>query len=110
MRILLDHCVPASIRRAVPGHVIVTTRRMRWENLRNGELLRSASESKFDVFLTVDRGFKHQHDLRALPIAVILIVAVRNSLPMLLPHIPELVLVLATIKPGSFVEIPAATP
>ena len=59
MTILLDHYLPKRLRRYLLGYEVTTAREMRWEEIRNGELL-SLAEEQFDVFLTIDKGIKHQ--------------------------------------------------
>ena len=54
MKIFLDECVDWRLSRAISGHEVKTARQMGWTTIRNGELLKFASE-QFDVFVTVDR-------------------------------------------------------
>ena len=49
MRILLDECLPARLRRALPGHDVQTVQGRGWAGIKNGELLRRAVEERFDI-------------------------------------------------------------
>ena len=71
MRVLLDECVDEQLRHHLPGHDCQTARYAGFAGLENGELLKQAEATKFDVLLTVDRGFEYQQNLVDRQIAVI---------------------------------------
>lgn len=99
MTILLDHCLPKRLRRFLPGHEVTTAREMRWEEIRNGELL-SLAEERFDVFLTIDKGIKYQQNFTGRDIAVITLRAKNNQIETLVPLMPQVLALLATVEPG----------
>jgi hypothetical protein len=99
VRILLDECVDWRLSRAIVGHDVRTAQQMGWTAIKNGELLALASES-FDVFITVDRNLSFQHNVRALPIAVVVLHARTTRLADLLPLVPNLLAVVDSAKPG----------
>ena len=105
MTILLDHCLPKRSRRSLPGCEVITTREMRWERIQNGQLL-SLAEEQFDVFLTIDKGVKHQQNMSGRTIAVITLRARNNRIETLTPLMPQVLALLPTIQPGQvyFVE------
>ena len=78
MRVLLDECLPSRLKRDLLEHHVRTVPEMGWAGERSGELLRLA-ERKLDVFLTVDRHLNHQQKLSEFGIAVIVLVAQRDS-------------------------------
>ena len=86
MRVLLDECLPRTLKRLRPGHEARTTPEMGWAGKRDGDLLRLA-ERDFDVFLTVDRKLQHQQSLSTFDIAVVALVAPGNTLADLQPLI-----------------------
>ncbi|SPE36884.1 hypothetical protein SBA6_600015 [Candidatus Sulfopaludibacter sp. SbA6] len=49
MRILLDECVPARLKRAFPGHAVQTVTETEWRTSKDGPLLTFA-QKRFDVF------------------------------------------------------------
>ena len=66
MRILLDECVPAGLRRELIGHKVQTVAYAGWSNAKNGTLLRLVADSdQFDVFVTVDKNLPLQQELSA---------------------------------------------
>ena len=98
MRGLLDECVDWRLSRDLSGHEVSTTHQMGWTAIKNGELLTLASE-QFDAFVTVDRKLSSQQNLSAFKIAVIVLRATTNRLTDLRPLDPDLLAVLAEVKP-----------
>ena len=105
MRVLLDQCVPEPLRTRFPAHDVRTARFMGWAGQRNGALLALMAADGFQVLLTVDRGLRHQQNLAAAGVAVILMTAPRNTLAYLLPLVPAVEAALATLRPGDVVEV-----
>lgn len=99
MRVLLDECVPASLRRELPGHEVRTVPEMGWASKENGELLRLAS-SGFDVFVTSDQRLSYQQDISNFKIAVIVLVARRNKVDFLRPLMDQVRRVLPQLHAG----------
>jgi hypothetical protein len=69
-----------------------------WSGIKNGKLLALAA-TEFDAFITVDKNLQFQQNMGKLPIAVVVIDAVSNELPVLLPLVPALLRELASLKP-----------
>jgi hypothetical protein len=107
MRILLDECVPRRLRRELPGHDVRTVPEMGWSGKKNGELLQLLTGQSFEVFLTVDQNVRHQQNLQAAGVGVIVLVAPSNRLADLVPLRPSTQAALGGIKPGDVVEITA---
>jgi hypothetical protein len=72
MRILFDQGTRVPLRRSLPSHQVSTAFEMGWSNLSNGELLRKA-EAQFDIFITTDQNLRHQQDLTALRLAILVL-------------------------------------
>ncbi|RKU11802.1 hypothetical protein C6503_18290 [Candidatus Poribacteria bacterium] len=105
MRVLLDEHLPHRLRQlfAVPIEV-VTVGYLRWKGLKNGELLRKAS-AEFDVFITMDKGFLYQQNLEKIQIGIVLLEAESNRYAHLAPLIPQVNVVLRTLKKGQVVSV-----
>ena len=101
MRLLLDESVPVKFRRSLPNHGVRTVVEMGWSGAKNGQLLALAT-TEFDAFATVDKNLPYQHKLTARPIAVIVLDAFSNEVSALLPLVPELERVLASMKPRTY--------
>src|SRR5580692_9824599 len=79
MRVLLDECLPARLRRDLPGHEVQTVPEAGWAGIKNGTLLRLVADSaKFDVFLTMDKNLPRQQKISDLPFAVVVLRAKSN--------------------------------
>jgi predicted nuclease of predicted toxin-antitoxin system len=101
MRLLLDECLPARLRRDLPGHEILTVPRAGWAGIKNGNLLRLIADSgQFDVFLTMDKSMPHQQQFADLPFAVVVLRAKSNAIADTRPLMPEVLRRLAEFQPG----------
>jgi PIN like domain len=107
MRILLDECVPRRLRQEFPGHDVHTVAEMGWSGKKNGELLQLMAGQGFEVLLTVDQRIRHQQNLQALGVGVVVLVAATNRLADLVPLMPSALARLGSIQPGDVVEITA---
>ena len=96
MRLLLDESVPRRLGAAFPAaYEVRTVPQMGWAGTGNGELLRLAADRRFDALVTVDRGIAHEQNLNDLPVAVVIMLVVRNRLDELRPLVPKVVDVLS---------------
>jgi len=105
MRVLLDECVNEGLRKYLTGHDCQTARHAGFTGLENGELLAAAENSKFDVVLTVDRGFEYQQNLKRRKIAVIIFCGKSVLLEDLLPLVPDCLDAIKSIQAGQVVRI-----
>ncbi len=106
MRLLLDECVPSRLRRSLPAYEVSTVVYEGWSGIKNGKLLALAAE-KFDAFITVDKNLPYQQNTSALPVTVLVLDAVSNELPFLLPLVPALERELSSLKRGTYILITA---
>ena len=104
MRLLLDESVPSRLRRSLVGHEVRTVVEMGWSGVKNGELLALAT-TEFDAFITVDKNLPYQQNLAMLPVAVIVLDAPSIELPALLPLLPALERVLASLNRKTYVRV-----
>jgi len=106
VRVLLDECVPRTLRRELPGHEVKTVAEMGWSGTKNSALLRLAA-AEFDVFLTVDQGIPYQQDFAELDVALVIVRAPSNDINDLRPRMPEVLRVLEAIQPGQIGHVGA---
>jgi len=59
MRLLLDECLPRTLKKEFRDYKIRTVPEMGWAGKKNGELLRLA-EKQFDVFITLDQNLQYR--------------------------------------------------
>ena len=107
MRILLDECVPARLRRAFPGHSVKTVTECGWRSGKDFALLGFA-EKTFDVFVTVDRRLSRENDLSRYRLGFLIANVPNNRLEAFEPLFERLKLAAESVKPGEliFVEKP----
>ncbi|MCI0525346.1 MAG: hypothetical protein L0Y75_08805 [Acidobacteria bacterium] len=99
MKILLDHCAPATLRKHLKPHEVKTTRQMKWEHLENGDLLIEAQQ-EFDAMISTDSNIKYQQQLPNYDLGLIVLRGKTNALPSLIELVPQVLDLLETIQPG----------
>lgn len=95
------------MRAELTGHDVRTVPEMGWAGLKNGELLRPMAGQGFEALLTVDRSLRHQQNLQAAGVAVLVLVSASNRLDDLVPLMPAVHKALGSVKPGDVVEVSA---
>lgn len=81
---------------------------MQWAGLKcrkNGELLRRAEESGYDLLLTVDQGIAYQQRLFGKKIAILAIRARSNRMQDLLPMVYAINRAIGAIRPGELLRV-----
>jgi hypothetical protein len=106
VRVLLDECLPAGLRRDLPGHDVTTVQRMGWTGTKNGALLPLVAGTGFDAFVTVDKGIEFQQRVAALPFGVIALRTRSNDIVDLRPLMPVGLATLSQRTAGRLVRIP----
>ncbi len=107
MRILFDKNVPIGVRRFLAGHEVSTFVDTGWDlRLENGELLKAAQSSGFDVMVTSDQNIRYQQNLKERPLA--LVVLGSNIWPIVREHRAEILAKIEAATHGSFefIEMP----
>ena len=106
MKILIDECLPATLRGTLTamGHECETVRRAGYGSKKNGELL-SLAEDVWNVLLTSDRRMKYQQNMTGRKVAVVVLYARSNRINDLLPLMPALAQALLSVSPGEIVEV-----
>lgn len=97
-------CSPASAK-SLAGHDCQSARYAGFAGLENGDLLIAAESAKFDVLLTVDRGFEYEQNLSRRQIAILILSTTSIRLEELLPHVPNALVALQSIQPGQVVRV-----
>jgi hypothetical protein len=105
MRVLLDECVPRRLGRELIGHAVRTVPQEGWSGKKNGELLALMAAAGFEALLTVDQGIRHQQNLQAAGVAVVVMIGASNQLADLLPLVPDVLAALGVVRAGDVVEV-----
>ena len=103
MRVLFDQGTPVPLRQALAGHNVSTAYELGWATLKNGELLRSAEEQGFEVFVTTDTNLRYQQNLTARQIAVVVLST--TSWPRIRVAVERVAAAVNSASVGSYVEI-----
>jgi predicted nuclease of predicted toxin-antitoxin system len=103
VRILFDQGTPVPLRDHLPGHSVETAYEKGWSALHNGDLLVKA-EAEFDLLITTDRNLRHQQDLAALHVAILVLPT--TSWPRLQRITREIAAAVGSLKPGQYHEVP----
>ena len=104
MKLLLDECTPERLRFDFIGHEVLTVGQAGLKGLKNGALLRMASEV-FDVLITVDQNIPAQQNLSDLSIAIVIMVARSNRYVDLRILVPRVLNAIASIRVGEIIRI-----
>lgn len=99
MRVLLDSNLPRAFGALLPGHRTESTHQRRWSDLDDAPLL-AAAEAEYDAFVTMDQNLRFQQNLRGHRLRIIVLKAVRNTLPVLAPMAPLVLSALAEMDAG----------
>jgi hypothetical protein len=106
VRIVLDECLNPRVRHLLETeHTLVTVLELGWGGLPDHTLLRRL-HGRCEVFLTIDRGFEHQHDLLTLPFGIVIVHVPKNRFAhyeVIREWIRDAV---ASAKPGQVVHVP----
>jgi hypothetical protein len=108
MKLLLDENLPHQLRHEIVGHDVTTVAYMGWSGVDNGRLLEQAAAAGFEALVSNDRGLEYEQDSTALPLAIIVLLAPKNTIDALRLLLPELYARLSTLQPCEFVKIPSA--
>ena len=106
MRVLLDECLPAGLRRDLPGHDVTTVQRMGWSGTKNGALLPLIGQAGFAALVTVDKGVEFQQRIEGRSFGVIALRALSNDIDDLRPLMPAVLVALSSLEPGQLIRIP----
>jgi hypothetical protein len=105
MRILLDECVPVQVARTFSGHEVHSATDPRWRGASNGELLRLAEETGFDLIVVADKNMRHQQNLSGRCVAILELWT--NHRPTLERHLHYITAATKRTAPGQYLELTA---
>jgi hypothetical protein len=70
------------------------------------EIVRLA-QGQFEAFLTIDRGFEFEHDLKKLTFGIVIIHVPKNRIAYYRPLFPALIAAVEKIGPGQLIHVRA---
>jgi len=107
-RILIDECInprlASRLRMVLPGDVVETVRDLGWTGQRD-HILVPQIQGRFDVFLTIDKGFEFEHNLERLSFGIIVLEAANNQMPSYERLLEGVVQQIQVAAPGQVVRL-----
>lgn len=103
MRILFDHGTPSGIAESLLGHEVTEARERGWDKISNGALLTLAEAAGFALLLTTDNRIRHQQNLTARKIAIVVLGNSRWRVLRL--YLERVASAVNEATPGSYVEV-----
>jgi hypothetical protein len=76
-------------------HQVHTLFDLGWQHLKDHVLVK---QLECDVFITADRGFEHEHNLKSLAFGIVIVHVARNKIAFYRPLFPQLLQAVAPIK------------
>jgi predicted nuclease of predicted toxin-antitoxin system len=107
-RILIDECInprlAALLRSILPESSVDTVQDLGWAGQKDHVVVREI-EGRFDVFLTIDKGFEFEHNLKRLAFGIIILTTANNQMPSYERLLQELVRQIQQVLPGRVVHV-----
>jgi len=95
VKILIDECLPRSLKSLLQPLECYTVQDMSWTGKVNGNLIRLAIDNGFAVFLTIDKNLQYQNPLKSYDIALIVLDVFRNTYETIAPLRSEIIAAVA---------------
>jgi hypothetical protein len=102
-RVLLDENVPHQLRPFLSDHDAQTASYAGFAGLKNGALLKAATEAKFEVMVTADKTIQDEQNMAGRTIALVSLSA--NSWRIIRNHVSAIALAVDAAAPGSFTRV-----
>jgi hypothetical protein len=103
MRILFDQGVPRGLAASLGSHDVTEARKLNWERISNGALLKLAEEAGFSVLLTTDKNVRYQQNLADRKISIV--VLGQSPWWLVREHLAAIVAAVNAATPGSYAEV-----
>ena len=107
-RVLVDECLHPRLvdrlRGLRPEWFVTSVRELGWAGTADGRLV-TRIQGQFEVFVTLDRGFAFQHDLRKLDFGIVILRAINNQMTSYERMLGELLVVAAEVAPAQAVHV-----
>ncbi len=103
MRILFDQGTPVPLRQYLTEHSVTTAYEEGWSNLSNGDLLKSAEDKGYQIFVTTDRNLRYQQNLSDRQIGIVVLLS--TSWPKIRTQTDKVCGVINAIEIGDYTEI-----
>ena len=89
MKILLDECISMKLKTHLNEFDVSTVAELNWHGIKNGQLLKKAIESKFDILITIDKNLSFQQNIKNKDLIIVVFNVNTSSVLALQQQIPE---------------------
>jgi hypothetical protein len=103
MRILFDQGVPRGLAASLGSHDVTEARKLKWERISNGVLLKLAEEAGFNLLLTTDKNVRYQQNLADRKISIV--VLGQSPWWLVREHLEAIAAAVNAATPGSYTEV-----
>jgi hypothetical protein len=105
VRLVLDECVNPRVGRLLEAdHTVFTVLGLGWGGLPDNILVERL-RGQCDVFLTIDQGFEHQHNLSLLGFGIVVVHVPRNRLARYEAIREKMSFAVSSVKPGEVIHV-----
>ncbi len=106
MKILLDENIDVRFKKLFNDeHEVYTVRDMRWNGVKNGELLQLLKENNFECWIVVDKNIAYQQNLSNLPCLIIVLDVFKNTLEHISKLFPSIFIALKKVSENKILVI-----
>jgi len=102
MRVVIDASIDPRLVEAFPDHHVQTLFDLGWQHLKDHVMVK---QLECDVFVTADRGFEHEHNLKSLSFGIGIVHVSRNKITFYRPLFAQLLQAVATIRAGEVAHV-----
>lgn len=103
MRILFDQGTPRGLTASLRHHEVTEARKLKWERISNGELLKVAEAAGFDLLVTTDKNVRYQQNLAGRIISIV--VLGQSPWGLVRRRLGAVVAAVDAAAPGSYAEV-----
>jgi hypothetical protein len=105
VRIVLDECVNPRVERLLEKeHAVSTVLKLGWGGLPDNILVEQL-QGQCEVFLTIDQGFEHQHNVSLLGFGIVIVHVPRNRLAHYEAIRETISRAVSSVRPGEVIRV-----
>ncbi len=105
MRIILDECVNPRVRRLLEAdHSVFTALELGWRGLPD-HVVMERLQGRCDAFLTIERGFEHEHNLSSLRFGIVIVHVPRNRIAYYESLREKISQAASSVRPGEVLHV-----
>jgi hypothetical protein len=105
VRIILDECVNPRVRRLLEArHSVFTVLELGWGGLPDKTVLERL-QGRCDTFVTIDRGFEHEHNLSSLGFGIVIVYVPRNRMRYYEAVRERILQAVSSVRPGEVLHV-----